>query len=228
MLPPKPLKAMLFDLDGTVADTHWLILKCYDHAMRTSLGVEGKREIWNSRVGAPLDDILLATCDHYGLPRSSNEELEKIKVLYRAHMRENDADLKPFPGIIQTLVGLKERGVRLAIVTTKHELMAKRHIQTVGLTDFFEVVVAGDNVANYKPHPEPFELALSKLGVSPAEAAMVGDSQFDILGARNAGIFSIAALWGTDSRDDLLAAEPDFVAGKPEELLGGEAKKSIS
>ena len=219
MLPPKPLKAMLFDLDGTVADTHWLILKCYDHAMRTSLGVEGKREIWASRVGAPLDDILLATCDHYGLPRSSNEELEKIKVLYRAHMRENDANLKPFPGIIQTLVGLKSKGVRLAIVTTKHEQMAKRHMATTGLTDFFEVVVAGDNVANCKPHPEPFELALSQLGVAPEDAAMVGDSRLDILGAKNAGLYSVAACWGTDHREDLLAAEPDFVAETPREIL---------
>ncbi len=170
-------------------------------------------------MGAPLDGILLATCDHYGIPRASEEDLEKIKVLYRAHMRENDSNLKPFPGIIQTLVGLKEKGVRLAIVTTKHEKMAKRHLEITGLADFFEVVVAGDNVANYKPHPEPFELALSQLCVSPEEAAMAGDSQFDILGARNAGIFSIAACWGTDSREDLLAAGPDFVADSPGDLL---------
>ena len=217
---PTPLKAMLFDLDGTVADTHWLILKCYDFAMQTHLGVEGRRSIWEAQVGAPLDGILLATCDHYGLPRSSDEELEKIKITYRTHMRENDAELKPFPGIIQTLVGLNELGVRIAIVTTKHELMAKRHLEITGLTDFFEVVVCGDNVANCKPHPEPFELALTKLGIRPEEAAMVGDSQFDILGARNAGIFSIAALWGTDSREDLLAAAPDFVAERPGEILG--------
>ena len=217
--PPNPLKAMLFDLDGTIADTHWLILKCYDHAMRTHLGVEGRRSIWESRVGAPLDEILLATCDHYGLPRSSEAELEKIKTIYRTHMRENDEDLKPFPGIIQTLVGLKEKGIRLAVVTTKHERMAHRHLEITKLSEFFEVVVAGDNVTHCKPHPEPFELALSKLGLLPEEVAMVGDSQFDILGAKNAGIFSIAALWGTDSREDLLAAEPDLVAERPDEII---------
>ena len=216
---PIPLKAMLFDLDGTVADTHWLILKCYDFAMQTHLGVVGRRSIWEAQVGAPLDGILLATCDHYGIPRASEEDLEKIKATYRAHMRENDSELKPFPGIIQTLVGLNEKGVRLAIVTTKHELMAKRHLAITGLTDFFEVVVCGDNVANCKPHREPFDSALRQLGIHPEEAAMVGDSQFDILGARNAGIFSVAALWGTDGREDLLAAEPDFVAETPEYLL---------
>jgi pyrophosphatase PpaX len=98
--------------------------------------------------------------------------------------------------------------------------MALHHLETIGMAEFFEVVVAGDECAHTKPHPEPFQKALAALKVRPERTAMVGDSQYDILGAHNAGVYGVAACWGTDSREDLLAALPDTIAERPEELLG--------
>ncbi len=217
--PPPSLEALLFDLDGTVADTHGLIRECYDHAIRTHLGQPAPLEVWQERVGLPLDTVLLAAFAHYDAD-CSPETLGAVKVSYRAHMRTRRDDITAFPGIRPTLEELRKRGLRLAIVTTKYREMALHHLETAGVAEFFEAVVAGDDCTECKPHPEPFLKALAALSLPPDRAAMIGDSQYDILGAHNAGVYAVAACWGTDSRDDLLAARPDFIAETPAELLG--------
>ncbi|MCW3095653.1 MAG: pyrophosphatase [Chthonomonadaceae bacterium] len=216
--PPYPLEAMLFDLDGTVADTHGLIRECYDHAIRVHLGQPAPIEVWQQRVGLPLDTVLLAACAHYDAP-CSPETLEAIKTSYRTHMRTQRDNIAAFPGIYETLAELRQRGLRLAIVTTKYREMALHHLETIGMSEFFEAVVAGDDCAHTKPHPEPFQKALAALKARPERTAMVGDSQYDILGAHNAGVYGVAACWGTDSRADLLAALPAYIAERPEQLL---------
>ena len=217
--PPHPLEAMLFDLDGTVADTHGLIRECYDHAIRTHLGQSAPLDVWQQRVGLPLDTVLLAAYAHFDAP-CPPETLAAVKTSYRSHMRTRRDNVTAFPGVHAALAELRQHGIRLAIVTTKYREMALHHMETAGLAEFFEAVVAGDDCAHTKPHPEPFQKALAALNIAPERAAMVGDSQYDILGAHNAGVYAVAACWGTDSRTELLAARPDFSAERPEELLG--------
>ncbi len=217
--PPRPLEALLFDLDGTVADTHGLIRECYDHAIRTHLGQPAPLEVWQQRVGLPLDTVLLAAYAHFEAP-CPPETLVAVKASYRAHMRTQRDNVTAFPGILAALVELRQRGLRMAIVTTKYREMALHHMATAGLAEFFEAVVAGDDCTHTKPHPEPFQKALAALKLGPERAAMIGDSQYDILGAHNAGVYAVAACWGTDSRDDLLAARPDYIAERPNALLG--------
>jgi len=217
--PPHLLEAMLFDLDGTVADTHGLIRECYDHAIRTHLGQPAPLEVWQQRVGLPLDTVLLAACAHFDAP-CPPETLGALKTSYRAHMRTRRDHVAAFPGVHAALAELRQRGLRLAIVTTKYREMALHHLETAGLAEFFEAVVAGDDCEHTKPHPEPFQKALAVLKLGPEHAAMVGDSQYDVLGAHNAGVYAVAACWGTDSRDELLAALPNFIAERPEALLG--------
>lgn len=215
---PQPLKALLFDLDGTVADTHGLIRECYDHAIRTHLGQPAPIEVWQERVGLPLDTVLLAAFAHYQSDCPPNI-LKEVKDCYRAHMRTRRDDISAFPGILPMLNKLRESGIRMAIVTTKYREMALHHLETIGMAEFFEAVIAGDDCTHCKPHPEPFLKALASLGLPAESAAMVGDSQYDILGAHSAGIYSVAALWGTDSREELLAALPDFIAEAPSDLV---------
>ena len=215
------MRVLLFDLDGTVADTHGLILKCYDHAIRRHIGQPGKREIWEARIGLPLDDILSATYAHYGQELPSGAELDAVKQTYRSHMRESDADIRAFAEIPETLAALKDSGYRLGIVTTKHRAMAMRHLEKLALLNLFEegAVICGDMCAACKPSPEPFRKALEALRAEPEQAAMIGDSRQDILGAKAAGILAVAACWGTDNRADLFAAGPDRVAETPRDLL---------
>jgi len=216
--PPTPLRAMLMDLDGTVVDSHGLIVQSYNHAIRTHLGREGRYEIWHERVGLPLDEILAATYAYYGAPYTA-ETLEAVKASYRAYQRANLGSIRAFREIPETIRRVRAHGIRLAIVTTKHHEMALKHLESAALHGAFEVVVAGDDCTYCKPHPEPFLKALSALGVSSLEAVAVGDSQHDMNGARAAGVFTIAACWGAEHRAALLATEPDALGETPSDLL---------
>lgn len=211
----------LFDLDGTLIDTHGLILQCYDHAMRSHIGQPGLRTIWEARIGLPLDEILSATYAHYGAAAPTVAEMDAVKQTYRAHMRENDDHVRPFMGIPEMLADLANLGYRLGVVTTKHQAMALRHLERTGLLARFDrgAVIAGDMCTACKPAPEPFLAALRAMDGNAGEAAMVGDSRQDILGAKAAGVMAVGALWGSDNRADLLASEPDLVAEKPDDLL---------
>ena len=209
---------MLLDLDGTVVDTHELIFRCYDRTMREHCGCRGSRQIIEQCVGLHLHDIFTATLEHFGVQSSSRLLTEAIAI-YRDHLRANEAAVATFPGIKESLSELARRGWRLAIVTTKPSEAAYRHLHSQGLTSLFEAVVAGDQCVNLKPHPEPFLKALGALGVGPGDAVGVGDSEHDILEPRAAGLVTVGACWGTISRNQLRAANPDVLAEHPRELL---------
>ena len=212
------MKAILFDLDGTLVDTHPLIMQCYEHTIQTRLGRPMRREIWERLVGLPLDDTLREVCAFYGVELTPTL-LDDLRQTYRAHMRANCDDVRAFPGIVEMLNPLRERGLRMAIVTTKFRHMAERHLETSGLTEYFEFIVPGDEVNHPKPNPEPFVRALELLNLPSREVAHVGDSAHDITGAKAAGIVAIASLWGTDNKASLLSASPDLIVSTPDELL---------
>jgi pyrophosphatase PpaX len=211
-------KALLLDLDGTVVDTHELIFQSYDHAMRSHCGCEGSRQILQQCTGLHLHDIFAASLEHFGVP-ASDQLLAESVAIYRDHLRANEAAVSTFPGMRNALVELVRRGWRLGIVTTKPREGAHTHLQSQDLTDLFEVVITGDQCANLKPHPEPFLKGLEALGVDSRNAIGVGDSEHDIRSARAAGLMTVAACWGTLSREKLLEAGPDIVAERPVELL---------
>jgi pyrophosphatase PpaX len=217
-MPAPENKALLLDLDGTVVDTHELIFQCYDQTMRSLCGCQGSRQILEQYTGMPLRDIFSATLQHFGLPVSEPLMAEAI-TNYRAVLRDNEASVVTFPGMKELLGHFVEQGWRLAIVTTKFRESATRHLQSQGLATFFEAVVAGDDCAHHKPHPEPFLKALAALGVDPERAIGIGDSEHDIHGARAAGLRTVAACWGTLSRSRLLAAEPNYIVEEPMDLL---------
>jgi pyrophosphatase PpaX len=216
---PRKLKALLLDLDGTVLDTHELIFHCYDHTVRTYCRRDGDRRIWERCVGLPLRDVFVATFADYR-HAVTEDDLARVLQTYRDNLRANEAAVKPFPGMIETLEALRRAGVRLALVTTKHRVSAERHLESQRLAHLFEVVVTGDQCVHCKPHPEPFVKALAGLGLGPAQAAGVGDSEHDVRGARAAGLLAVAACWGALNRPVLLAAGPDRVAESPAGLLG--------
>jgi pyrophosphatase PpaX len=209
---------MLLDLDGTVVDTHELIFRCYDRTMRDHCGCRGSRKIIEQCAGLHLRDIFSATLEHFGVP-SSSQILGEAIAIYRDHLRANEALVSTFPGMKETLCELVRRGWRLAIVTTKPSDAAHRHLHSQDLASLFEVVIAGDQCTNLKPHPEPFLKALEAIGAGPDDAVGVGDSEHDVVGARAAGLMTVGACWGTISRDTLQATNPDVLAELPRELL---------
>jgi pyrophosphatase PpaX len=212
------IRAVLYDFDGTLADSTELIMRCYRHTMTTHLGDCPPDEEWLAGFGTPLETQIA---------RFARDPAEHDAMLatYRAHQDEHhDTLLHPFPGAVETIAELDRRGVRLAIVTSKLRRGTLRGMELCGLTHLVDVVVTPEDVANAKPHPEAVEVALARLGLAPGEALFVGDSPHDLVAGREAGVRTAAALWGPFPREALLAERPDYQLERQEdvlELVGG-------
>lgn len=209
-----PIRAVLYDFDGTLADSTELIMRCYRHTMTTHLGECPPDAAWLAGFGTPLETQIA---------RFARDEREHHAMLatYRAYQDEHhDVLLRPFPGAVETVAELRRRGLALAVVTSKLRRGTLRGMELCGITDLVDVVITPEDVENAKPHPEPVELALSRLGVAPGEALFVGDSPHDMAAGRAAGTRTAAALWGPFPRETLLAERPDHLLERQEDVLG--------
>lgn len=209
--PPYPV--VLFDLDGTLADTVGLILHCYRHTMEVHLGRALPDERWLATIGRPLRDQMLDFCE-------GPDEAEAMIRTYVAHQREvHDGMVRPFPGACDLLDELAGRGVRLGVVTSKRREMAERTLDRCGLRGAVEVLVGADDVRHGKPDPEPVVRALDALGdAAPGDAVFVGDSPYDLRAGRAAGVATAGVLWGPFDEEALRRDSPDHLVGSVEEL----------
>lgn len=212
---PEGWSGVLFDLDGTLADTVELILRSYRHTMQTHLGAALPDERWLATMGTPLRAQLL---DFARDEAEAAAMLETYTVFQRG---VHDEMVRPFPGATSVLAQLRARGVRLGVVTSKRNEVARRTMEVCGIWDAFEVVVGADDVRVGKPDPEPVHRALDALGLAgrATEVVVVGDSPFDLRAGRAAGTRTAAVSWGAFARPLLEAEAPDYFLESLEELL---------
>ncbi len=207
---PRPI-AVLFDLDGTLVDTVPFILAAVRHAFE-GYGACPTDAEWIAGIGTPLRTQLA----------SFARRPEDVDALFRRYrefwLEHHDRETRCFPGALDAVGEISRRGHPIGIVTAKIEQGALRTLRHTGLLPFVQTVVGADSCANAKPHPEPVLLALSRLGYSPGEAVLVGDSPHDIAAAREAGAGTIAALWGACTREALAAAGADRFASDVREV----------
>lgn len=215
---------MLFDLDGTLADTVPLILASARHAVSSLRGEwpEGAEETWRDYIGRPLRDTVRE------LSRDEAEARDLLKAYLDFQDRAHDDMVTPFPDVHGLVSTLDVEGVPLGLVTSKARDMALRTLDVCGFDGLFPVLVTADEVERGKPDPEPVMLALTQLrersgAVEAAETIFVGDSPHDIVAGRAAGVVTVGVTWGAFSVDVLEAAEPHhLVRSIPElaEILG--------
>jgi pyrophosphatase PpaX len=212
------IRAVLYDFDGTLADSTELIMRCYRHTMRTHLGSVPPDEVWLSGFGMTLESQIAR------FARSDAEAVEMLDT-YRAFQAIHHDDLlRPFPGAAETVAELERRGFALAIVTSKHRRATLQGMHLCGIVPHFDVIVTPEDVTHPKPHPEPVLVALERLGVQPHEAVFVGDSPHDMAAGKAAGTRVAAALWGPFPREALEWEKPDaFLREQRDvlELVGG-------
>lgn len=184
---PVPARGVLIDLDGTLLDTI-PDLAAAVNAMRADFGLPplptGRVA---SYVGKGADVLVHRALTGSLEGRASAAEFQRGKAsFYEHYRRENGVKAVVFDGVRDALALLRRRGLALACVTNKPREFTHDLLQRVGLDDF-DVVVSGDDTIEKKPHPAPMLHACRLLNVDPHEAAMVGDSENDVLSARAAG-----------------------------------------
>ncbi len=192
---------VLFDLDGTLADTIPLIVASYQHAFRTVLGEEIDEARARAWIGRPLLPALLEESPEHG---------HSLDLTYREWNLANTARLiQRYDGVPEMLEALASAGVRMAVATSKRRQTARLALEGVGIDHLIEVAAALEDTTRHKPEPDPLLHAAASLGSQPCDCVYVGDATVDVLAARAAGMAAIAVSWGAADREALAATGPD-------------------
>lgn len=206
------MKAALWDLDGTLLDSKLSIRETMNRVLaERGLPTFAKAEL-DALIGHPLRDILATKT-------ADRAAVEAMAHRYRAVYNESGwVTVRLAPGLEDLVSGLRRRGVRTAVVTSKGQQETETLLADLGVAHLFDAVVGDDDVRPLKPDPAPVREALRLLGVAPGDAAMVGDTMFDVAAALGAGVACVGVLWGTHDRATLLGAGAAAVARDAAEL----------
>lgn len=211
------INTVLFDLDGTLIDTNELIISSFMHTLNHYYPEQYKREDVLAFMGPPLYDTFV---------QMDKERVHEMIDTYRTHnLSHHDELVTEFAGVFETVKWLHDQKYKLAIVTTKQINTVMLGLKLTKLDQFFDVIVAIDDVQHAKPHPEPVEKALVLLNAQPEEAVMVGDNHHDILSGKNAGTKTAGVAWSAKGREHIASYEPDVILEEMKDLiplLGGK------
>jgi phosphoglycolate phosphatase-like HAD superfamily hydrolase len=214
---PAGLRAVLFDLDGTLVDSLTVTFESIREVVRTRTGRTLADEEIYARFGPPDHEILAGF-----LPTGT--EREAFQDLLRSYARHLPR-IALFPGVPDLLDAAASRGLRLALTTGRGGESTRLILANLGLLGRFEAVVPGDGLPP-KPAPAGIRRTLELLGERPGAAIFVGDTVKDVLAAKAAGVRSGAALWGSIEKEALRVSGADLVfesAGEARRLLTGGA-----
>ena len=176
-------RALLFDLDGTLAETDSLHLPTWVDVLRP-YGIEADEEFYKERISGRSNSKIVEDL----LPHLSAEEGRELADAKEASFRERAHELAPLPGLLDFMQEGKGRGLSLALVTNAPEENVEAILLALELEAFFDEVVLSDEVGPVKPDPAPYRVALDRLGVRPEEALAFEDSTSGIASSVAAGI----------------------------------------
>ncbi len=211
----KNIRLVIFDFDGTMADTRHNIVLTMQCVMR-ELGMPvADEETCASTIGLPLKD-----CFRKIFPELTDDGAEHCAETYRQIFFANAKSLVPnmFPFVQETIDLLHTHHIQMAIASSRTSASLLGFIREMRLADKIAMVVGSDEVTRHKPHPEPVNVILSALDVPAAETLVVGDMPVDILMGAAAGAHTCAVTYGNASAEELSAAGAEFLIDDMREL----------
>ena len=213
------MHAVIFDLDGTLADTSGDLLAaanaCFVHmgegpvltqadAGTALRGGRAMLRLGLSRLGRAGDDAEALTDRYYPM-------------LLDAYGQDIATRTRLYPGAMTAVAALREAGRKVAICTNKPEALARQLLSELGVLETFDALIGADTLPVRKPDPEPLREAARRAGVDPARCCLVGDSDTDRATARAAGVPCILVTFGP-SGEDMAALDPEALIAHFDEL----------
>ena len=209
------IELVIFDWDGTICDSIGNIVAAFRQtAMQLDFEVLSRSKI-SGIIGLKLNDAIRLL-----YPSATMNQITEFSSLYSKNYRLT-AEPILYPGIRDLLIDLVKNDISLCIATGKSSGGLKRDLKSCNLSSFFKKLKTSDTSLP-KPHPNMIIEICDELFIDLSNTVMVGDTEFDIQMARNAGTKSIAVTYGAHSQPRLLATKPDLIVNNAEEL-----KKSI-
>lgn len=200
------LRALVFDLDGTLVDSYRAISRALDHA-RAAFGLPpvGLPELTRS-VGHGLESLI----ERYVGTDRVEEGVRLFRQRYGAIV---ESETRALPGARETVQALRARGFGLAVASNKPTEFTERIVASLGLLPCMAAVLGPERAGAPKPDPAMIRLALSALAVRPDEAAYVGDMVLDVESAARAGVASILVTGGSSDEEELRRTGQTVVVG---------------
>ena len=217
-------RAVIFDLDGTLADTAPDVHKSMN-LLRARYGLppisleEAKKSI------GPGPDLFAKHIAPGASPAKMKEIIREFRSIYSEHLLDQT---RLFPGIREVLDELSELGIALAVVTNKPTAYSRAILEGLGVADRFRAILGPEAVERQKPAPDAILKAMELLGTKPHETLMVGDTEYDIRAARAAGVPVCAVEYGYSPPHLLRRFAPDYLVKQPQEILEIVAPARVS
>ena len=209
------IKAVLFDLDGTLLNTLDDLAASVAYAMKAM----GLTPVTRDQVRQFVGNGARALCEKCLGKGAEAAAVDRLQALFQDHYKDHLHDVTaPYPGVMDMLKALRAMGVKRGVVSNKFSA-ATQAVCDLYFGDLIDVVVGEGPGVRKKPAPDSLLAVMDRLGVSPEACAMVGDSPQDILAAKAAGCLAVGVTWGFRSRAQLEEAGADVIVDAAEELL---------
>lgn len=211
------IKAVLFDLDGTLLDSAPDLIATLNY-LRAGLGLPPMPDD-DLRHFASRGAVGLIKA---GMPPCDDETLGAWREAFLGHYKDNSLIYsRPFDGVELMLSELQDRGIPWGVVTNKMEFLSIPLLEKMGWLSSLSALVCGDTVSSSKPHPEPVLEACRTIGIEPENALMVGDDPRDIEAGNLAGCHTAFALYGySDKESRVEMAQSTILINSPQDILG--------
>jgi phosphoglycolate phosphatase len=219
MRPAFDVRAVAFDLDGTLLDTVGDLAAAVNALLRElglrALPTAAVRDL----VGKGMANLVTRALEAARGARPGADELATLLVRYQAlYAAQLGRETRLYPGVVDGLARMRAAGLKLAVVTNKASRFVLPHLEQAGIGAYFDASVGGDDAAAKKPDPAPLRLAAERLGVDVRRLLMVGDSGNDALAARAAGCPVLIVPYGYNEGQPVEALDADGIVASLREV----------
>jgi len=206
-------ETIIFDLDGTLADTAPDVMVAINHALNKMKARPVSLDQVKRAIGPGKEEFIQTV-----LPDARKSEKEKFLASFRAFYWDHClSQTALYPQMEEVLNKLQGRA--LAVASNKPRFFTEKILKGLGVLDLFHGVVGPEDVTHAKPHPEMIVALLKRLEKKPSRTLLVGDTDKDMLAGRGAGVRLCAVRYGYGRSEDLIPQRPDFLIDYPGELL---------
>lgn len=198
------IKAIIFDIDGTLLDTREFILQSFEHALSAKNYPIPNRAIMRQAIGLPLDEC-------YRIFTKQNETNDLCD-LHREFQKNNYHLVTLYPHTKEVLIFLREElNLKTAVWSTR-KLTLKESLERMEIIDLFDCIYSGDNVGKLKPHPEGMLSIMNELNLQPDQCAYIGDTVVDMQAGKNAQAkLTVGITHGFGTAEELEKAGADLI-----------------